>query len=458
MKLPKKVKAYMENNFTGVIHTTLNPMGPGAVRIHLIPPKIVDERPMPSVAIINGQDIIPVNFSWSILLAEFIKNVNEYDGRELSDKDINEIIKRTVKGVREVFYLLPASAVKRDIDIIMNTFKQVAFGETVMEPIGYMTMGEYAPYMKAPHRMDLCVSAMVKEGNWNCNLKCIHCYAAGQPLSEEEELSTGEWKEIIDKLREASIPQITFTGGEPTKRKDLLELIEYSKWFVTRLNTNGILLTKEFCESLYKASLDSIQITFYSENPEIHNKLVGANQYENTLKGIKNALAAGLSVSINTPLCTLNKDYIKTLEFLKKQGVRYVTCSGLITTGKGRTEESERLWLKEKELARILKEAAEFSFSNDMEISFTSPGWLEDDFFMENNLNTPYCGACLSNMAVTPGGNVVPCQSFLSSKPLGNMLRDDWESIWNSEECVKRRDYSSLMTGECPLRRKKDEK
>jgi radical SAM protein with 4Fe4S-binding SPASM domain len=90
-----------------------------------------------------------------------------------------------------------------------------------------------------------------------------------------------------------------------------------------------------------------------------------------------------------------------------------------------------------------------------MEISFTSPGWIDDEFFKEHALSTPNCGACLSNMAVTPGGNVVPCQSWLSGDVLGNILKDDWDKIWNNEVCRKRREYSALMLGRCPLRREK---
>ena len=67
-------------------------------------------------------------------------------------------------------------------------------------------------------------------------------------------------------------------------RKDLVELINYAQWFVTRLNTNGILLTEELCEQLYEASLDSVQITLYSNVPEIHNELVGGNHFEQTIQ------------------------------------------------------------------------------------------------------------------------------------------------------------------------------
>ena len=453
MKPSKRAIRYIENNLNEVLHTTLNPEGPGVVRIHLIPPAKVGEEPGASIAIINGQDIIPVNTSWTILLAEFIKEVNQYSGREISEEETESILKNTCKNVRKVFPLLSKKLLRDDIYTIMKTFTQIAYGEEVDESIEYISIGDYAPYMKAPHRMDLLVSAMTKDGSWHCNQKCVHCYAAGQTLAEEKELDTAEWKRIIDKCREAGIPQITFTGGEPTMREDLTELIDYSKWFVTRLNTNGIKLTRDYCRELKKASLDSMQITFYSCDEEIHNKLVGANQYENTVQGIENAIEEGLNISINTPLCTLNRDYVKTLEFLKEKGVRYVTCSGLITTGNATEAESVSLQLSGEQIQEILKEAVGYCHRNGMEISFTSPGWIPEEFFKEYGLMTPNCGACLSNMAITPSGNVVPCQSDLSGEPLGNILTDSFESIWNSERCQKKRAYSAKMLGECPLRR-----
>ena len=88
-----------------------------------------------------------------------------------------------------------------------------------------MTLGEYAPFMTAPHRMDLMVSAMTREGHWNCNQKCLHCYATGQVQADVKELSTHEWKRIIDKCKKIGIPQLTITGGEPTMRKDCLSLL-----------------------------------------------------------------------------------------------------------------------------------------------------------------------------------------------------------------------------------------
>ena len=360
MKNSKKEIEYAKAHFNEVHHTTINPEGPGVVRIHLVPPVLDGDEIGPSVAIVNGQDIIPVGASWSILLTEFIEEVNKYSGKEITEEDFKKIEAETFKRVKKVYSLIPVSFFKKDLFRMMDTFKRVAYREPVEENIGYLSIGDYASYMKAPHRMDLMVSAMEKMGEWNCNQRCVHCYAAGQKNSKEEELSTEEWKKIIEKCRKEGIPQLTFTGGEPTMREDLFELIESAKWFVTRLNTNGIKLTKEYCEKLKKASLDSMQITFYSSDEQIHNTLVGAKMYQNTVDGIKNALEAGISVSINTPLCTLNKDYVKTLEFLHSLGVLYVTCSGLITTGNAEKESSEKLQLSTDEIKEILKDAVAY--------------------------------------------------------------------------------------------------
>ena len=449
----RRLQKYLKTEFTEVRHTTLNPEGPGVIRIHLVPPVQEEDVFSPSVAIINGTDIVPVNFFWAVILAELIKEVNKYDGKAIKEAEIESILDRVSDRVKGIVRFISKDRIRNDIGIIYTTFRQLAYREPVTADIVHLNIGEYSDCMKAPHRMDVMVSAMTVNGKWHCNQKCVHCYAAGQIRAEEDELTTDDWKKIIDKCRKAGIPQITFTGGEPTMREDLCELISYARWFVSRLNTNGIRLTEEYCRELRKAELDSVQITFYSADSEIHNALVGARQFENTAAGIDNALAAGLQISINTPLCSLNRDYVKTLKYLHDKGVIYVTCSGLITTGNALGEDSRNLQLTSEELEQILREAVEYCHSHGMEIAFTSPGWINQEVFEELNIATPSCGACLSNMAVTPGGNVVPCQSWLSEESLGSMLNDSWENIWNAEKAQNLREYSAQMTGRCPLRR-----
>ena len=103
MRITKRVLRYAEEHFGEVHHTTLNPEGPGVVRIHLVPPKIKDGEVGASVAIVNGQFIVPVNVSWSILLTELIEQVNVYSGREISEDDLKSIIRKTCKSVSKVY-------------------------------------------------------------------------------------------------------------------------------------------------------------------------------------------------------------------------------------------------------------------------------------------------------------------------------------------------------------------
>ena len=445
-------KLYELKNWDQVIHTTWNPDGPGVIRMHMIPPRFTPFKTVKSLVIINGSEILPINESGAILMTEYVKNVNAFGDKAMSEKDLEEIIAKTFRGVKKVFPRVKDEVLKDDLYYYVGLFEAVAKGEAVEDGCETLTIGEYAKYMTAPHRMDLLVSAMAKEGRWNCNQKCVHCYAADQKCAEEKELSTDDWKKIIKILRKQKISQVTFTGGEPTMRKDIPELIREARWFITRLNTNGVNLTEEYCQELRKAELDNLQVTFYSCDEDIHNRLVGAPNYQKTLAGIRNALAAGINMSINTPICRLNKDYKKTLEFLHDLGITYVTCSGLILTGNAREKESEDLRIEGEELYESLKEAVEYAYANDMEISFTSPGLVSQERLSQMGLDIPSCGACLSNMAVTPSGNVVPCQSWLSDEPLGNILTDKWKKIWNDPRCRKIRENSAKEEQNCQLR------
>jgi MoaA/NifB/PqqE/SkfB family radical SAM enzyme len=437
----------------GIYHCTLNPNENDSVRIHLIPPKFKLFRNESYIVIINGYYLIPIGSSWAAILACYIDEMHTFEGRSITEDDQHNIVDRVSDKICQIFRYVNKATVADHLGLIINVIFDIAYGKDPQIVIEKMSIREYSSNMSAPHRMDLMVSAMTDlNGCWKCNQKCIFCYAGDQKLSSSKELSTDEWKIIIDKLSKANIPMLTFTGGEPTLRSDLVELITYSKNFVTRLNTNGVKLTKELVNKLKIAELDSIQITLYSSDENIHNELVGANNYQMTVLGIKNAVDAGLSISINTPLCKLNANYAKTLEFIYSLGISFVTVSGIICTGAAK-ENHSKYDLDEKLLFEIVKNAKEFCDSNGMEIDFTSPGLIRPELLESINMNVPICGASLSNMAITPNGTVVPCQSWLSQDGAsGNILNDSFSKIWNHKICKKLRHMSDLDAIECPFR------
>ena len=445
-------RRYRRRHLECVRHITLDPKGRGVLRIHMIPPR-QDADNAPFLLLLNGSRLVPLNLSWAILLANFMDRLEPFTGVEITESDWNAMAAGAVAETHKTYPFTSKERLSDDLATVIRSLVAIARGQEPEAEVAPLTLGEYAPEMTAPHRMDLMVSAMTRGGAWHCNQKCLHCYAAGQPLSDTPELTTAQWKEILAKLRAANVPQVTFTGGEPTLRADLVELVEAAQWFVTRLNTNGRLLTPELCRRLYEASLDSVQVTLYSHDPAIHNALVGAEGFDDTVTGIKNAVTAGLSVSVNTPLCSLNTDYAATVRFVHELGVRYVTCSGLIPSGSAEGAESRATRLTEEQLTDVLRRAVTAAEELGMEMDFTSPGWLKEETLRSMGLTlVPSCGACLSNMAIAPDGGVIPCQSWLSSQPLGNMLTDDWDKIWQSQRCAAIRAKSAKMEQLCQLR------
>ena len=445
-------RRYRRRHLECVRHITLDPKGRGVLRIHMIPPR-QDADNAPFLLLLNGSRLVPLNLSWAILLANFMDRLEPFTGVEITESDWNAMAAGAVAETHKTYPFTSKEQLSDDLATMIRSLVAIARGQEPEAEVAPLTLGEYAPEMTAPHRMDLMVSAMTRGGAWHCNQKCLHCYAAGQPLSDTPELTTAQWKEILAKLRAANVPQVTFTGGEPTLRADLVELVEAAQWFVTRLNTNGRLLTPELCRRLYDASLDSVQVTLYSHDPTIHNALVGAEGFDDTVAGIRNAVAAGLSVSVNTPLCSLNEDYAATVRFVHELGVRYVTCSGLIPSGSAEGAESRATRLTEEQLTDVLRRAVTVAEELEMEMDFTSPGWLKEETLRSLGLTlVPSCGACLSNMAIAPDGGVIPCQSWLSSQPLGNMLTDDWDKIWQSQRCAAIRAKSAKMEQLCQLR------
>ena len=452
-KMSRREAAFRRKYLSCVRHITLDPYGPGVVRMHMIPPRsdVADE---PFLLLLNGAHLVPLNLSWAILLGNFMDALEPFSGREITENDWSGIAGDAVAATGRVYPFRSRNRLHSDLALMLDSLIAIARGRTPEAEVDLLTLGEYAPHMTAPHRMDLMVSAMMKNGCWHCNQKCLHCYAAGQPLGETAELSTEEWKAVLRKLRAANIPQVTFTGGEPTLRDDLVALVREAEWFVTRLNTNGRLLTPQLCRDLYEASLDSVQVTLYAADAETHNALVGAPGFDDTVQGIRNAVEAGLIVSINTPLCSLNRDYAATLRFAHSLGVRYATCSGLIPSGDALGENSRATALQQAELTDILRDATACAAALGIELDFTSPGWLDEETLRALGLQLiPSCGACLSNMAIAPDGAVVPCQSWLGGVTLGHILRDDWSAIWDGEACRAIRAESAKTERICQLRR-----
>ena len=449
--LSRAESQFLRRHLAAARQVTLRRADGCVVRLHLLPPR----RPQPDLPFLllrNGRDLLPLRLSWAILLACWMEAVEPFAGRAMTKEEAAAARADAIGAAAAVYHRTPPAQIATDFDALLATLLDVA-GKTPLR-LPEVELGAYARYMTAPLRMDLHISAMVKDGAWHCNQKCLHCYAARQLYAEAEELDTDQWLAILEKCRTAGVPQLTFTGGEPTLRHDLVKLVAAAQWFVTRLNTNGRMLTPGLCRDLCEAGLDAVQITLYAAEEEVHNELAGAPGFADTVAGIRNAVAAGLNVSVYTPLCSLNRSYAATVRLAASLGVRQAACGGLSPTGRAETAESAATRLPPDALAAALREGRAAAEAEGVALDFTSPGWLNDNALQALGFaRPPRCGAGLANLAIAPDGKVLPCQSWLRGPAIGDILHQPWPRIWNGTAARHIRRQAAAMRPGCLLER-----
>lgn len=428
----------------GVEHVTLDPEGQNSVRLHLHPAM----NRGPAILYINGQTLLPVSYGKAILLRVFMQELKKVykPGQEASERGMKHVLGKVQKRMKHLFPEVKCtSEFVRDLAWLQEIIFAVARGESPVELAEQiMNMEEYTPHMTAPFRMDLAVWPVRMSGGWVCNNACPACYASKgdvMHIAEANLLTTDQWNQVIDLLWHAGVSQLNFTGGEPTERPDLPELVAHAREFTTRLNTNARLLTVDLCRRLVEAELDVVQATVYAMDKDVHNALVGRPNEDalgETLTGIFNALAVGLEVSVNIPLVEMNVGLLSaTIERLSELGVRYFTCSGLLPAGGAQTMVATGSAATQEALYAALSEAMKTAVHLNVELDFTSPGVLSEPQLIALGLHIPICGACLGNMAIGPDGSVLPCQSWVHERVLGNILQAPWSKIWTSESCQK---------------------
>ncbi len=355
-------------------------------------------------------------------------------------------------------YNVPAGQARQDYAAFLNQFETILqpdgpcpFCELDLEPLAPFTVRPSAPY-----RMDLALT-------YRCNNNCSHCYNA-RPRSHPE-LDTAAWKSILDLLWKLGIPHIVFTGGEPTLRPDLPELIRHAENLgqITGLNTNGRRLKDaQYVQSLVDAGLDHVQITLESHDASIHDQMVMApGAWQETVAGVKNALVSRLFVMTNTTMLRCNSPFMdQTLTFLGELGLPTIGLNALIYSGRGANVGTG---LPTSELTSLLEMArASTEKYNQRLIWYTPTEYCHFDP-VQMDLGVKGCSAALYNMCIEPDGEVLPCQSYYTS--LGNILSAEWNSIWNHDLAVSLRERHDLPAkctdcallsecgGGCPLER-----
>ncbi|TYL76510.1 pyrroloquinoline quinone biosynthesis protein PqqE [Bradyrhizobium cytisi] len=119
--------------------------------------------------------------------------------------------------------------------------------------------------------------AVLLEITHRCPLQCPYCSNPVELDRSGKELTTDEWKKVLSELAEIGVLQVHFSGGEPTARKDLVELVKHASdvGLYTNLITSAVLLTRERLSALADAGLCHVQISFQGVEEGLSDRVAG---------------------------------------------------------------------------------------------------------------------------------------------------------------------------------------
>src|SRR5438034_1595164 len=140
--------------------------------------------------------------------------------------------------------------------------------------------------------------ALLAEITYRCPLHCPYCSnpvaaslceAPRRPQGggySNGELTTEEWKRVIREAAALGVLQIGFSGGEPLARRDLEELVRAAREakLYTNLITSGIGLDDHRLHGLRDAGLDSVQLSFQSDESDLADEIASARAHQHKLE------------------------------------------------------------------------------------------------------------------------------------------------------------------------------
>ncbi len=299
-------------------------------------------------------------------------------------------------------YNIPPDSIKEDFksftENLVNLLKTPD-----LDPVTFFDLERAVPYgqrSSAPYRLDCALTYRLAHG----------LDEAASPLDRvNRELSSSEWKTILTKAWEAGIPHVIFTGGEPTIRPDLADLIEHAEslGMVTGLVSDGQRLAKtEYLHSLLEKGLDHVILTLDPFDLE-------------SMEGLRDTLSEDIHV---TGHLTITRENFEKIEDLLQKIARFGAKSVSFSSA-------------DESLTSQLMEAQQKA--NDLELTMVwdipVPYSRFNPISMELKANQQYQdGAATAWLYIEPDGDVLPSQGI--TKKLGNFLIDPWNTIWDKAE------------------------
>jgi radical SAM protein with 4Fe4S-binding SPASM domain len=311
-----------------------------------------------------------------------------------------------------------------------------------------------------PHPLEFSTLPVLAEFalTYRCNLRCQFCYAgcnhACSRGAHDDALSLSDQKRIITAMVEhARVPSLSFTGGEPLLAPRLEALIRHAKRLDLRVNliSNGTLIDARVARQLARAGVDSAQISIEGVTAATHDALVDATgAFAQAVAAVRHLRAAGIHTHANTTVTRANLAECAQMPRFAREtlGCDRFSMNLLIPTGSGARH--RELQVHYREVGALIEQVSAASAACGVEFMWYAPVPLCLFNTVAFGLGAKGCGACDGLFSVAPNGDVLPCSAC--EDPVGNLLRDTFGDIWQSERARRYRakHYAPAQCRACP--------
>jgi pyrroloquinoline quinone biosynthesis protein E len=252
--------------------------------------------------------------------------------------------------------------------------------------------------------------SLLAELTHRCPLQCPYC---SNPLAldpKSAELTTDEWRRVIDEAAELGVLQIHFSGGEPMARPDLAELVAHSsaRGLYTNLITSGVLMTPESLKALEAAGLDHIQLSFQDIETESAERIGGMRGAQaRKLEAARLIKQEGVPLTLNFVIHCGNTDHVPAmLAYAETLGVHRVEIAHTQYYGWGLLNRASLLPTRAQlDAVTQAVEAARARFGASPLIDYVTPDYYADR-------PKPCMGGWGQRFVnVSPAGKVLPCHA-----------------------------------------------
>src|SRR5512133_702510 len=304
--------------------------------------------------------------------------------------------------------------------------------------------------------------ALLAEITYRCPLHCPYCSnpvavslceAPRRPQGggySNGELTTEEWKRVIREAAALGVLQIGFSGGEPLARRDLGEFVRAAREakLYTNLIISGIGLDDDRVRALRDAGLDSIQLSFQSDESSLADEIAGARAHERKLNVAAKIRTAGIPLSIKFVIHRRNIDRLpQIIDLAEALGAERVELANVQFYGWAFRNRAALLpTLEQVDRARDIATAAKARLEAKIDIFYVLPDYYE---------TRPK--PCLNGwgqryLTVNPIGDVLPCPTASTAIPdlrFENVRTRDLDWIWRESESFNRFRGTEWMPEPC---------